>query len=110
LNLQLSFYFDSILSVANSAKVKKKILQQIAKLTSTIRKVLPRTADFVVQLQNYDPTKNFLYRCYLGATIIGVVGGFVGIGILVWQTIVTRRSANAATDAAIDLPSKNSTS
>jgi hypothetical protein len=53
------------------------------------------------QANIYDPTKDTLYRRYLYATIIGVFVGFVGMGILVWQTVVTRRSANAAKDAAI---------
>jgi hypothetical protein len=48
----------------------------------------------------YDPQYDCLYRAYLWATIIGVVGGFLGVGILIWQTILTRRSANAARDAA----------
>ncbi len=43
---------------------------------------------------------DFLYRSYLFATIIGVVGGFIGVGVLIWQTVLTRRSANAARDAA----------
>jgi len=43
-----------------------------------------------------EATLDRLYRRYLGATIIGVVGGFIGIGLIVWQTILVRRSANAA--------------
>jgi hypothetical protein len=53
------------------------------------------------QTNNYDPLKDSLYRRYLCATIVGVAGGFIGIGILVWQTVMTRQSANAARDAAI---------
>jgi hypothetical protein len=49
----------------------------------------------------YDARKDRLYRWYLLATIIGVCGGFVGIAILIGQTIVTQRSAKAAKDAAI---------
>jgi hypothetical protein len=48
----------------------------------------------------YDPLKDSLYRGYLLATIIGVVGGFIGIVVLVWQSILLRRSANAADIAA----------
>jgi hypothetical protein len=44
----------------------------------------------------YDPRRDRLYRWYLRATIIGVVGGFIGIGVLIWQAILNRRSANAA--------------
>jgi hypothetical protein len=59
------------------------------------------TRGFLALLQNfYDPTADQLYRGYLTATIVGVVGGFIGIGILVWQAVLTRRSANAAKDAA----------
>lgn len=53
------------------------------------------------QPQVYDPLADRLYRCYLGATVIGVIGGFIGIGILIWQAVLTRNSANAARDAAI---------
>jgi hypothetical protein len=41
-----------------------------------------------------------LYRRYLWATIIGVFGGFIGIGILIWQAIITRTAANAAKASA----------
>lgn len=50
---------------------------------------------------SYDASKDTLYRLYLSATVIGVCGGFLGIVVLIWQTIVTRSSANAARDAAI---------
>jgi hypothetical protein len=49
---------------------------------------------------SYDPTQDRAYRAYLWATILGVVGGFLGVGVLIWQTVLTRRSANAARDAA----------
>jgi hypothetical protein len=39
---------------------------------------------------------DYLYRWYMRATIIGVVGGFIGIGLLIWQSMLSRRSANAA--------------
>jgi hypothetical protein len=52
------------------------------------------------QANTYDATKDILYRRYLCATIIGVIGGFLGVGILIWQTVLTRRSADAARDAA----------
>jgi hypothetical protein len=44
---------------------------------------------------DYDPRNDVLYRRYLWATIIGVVGGCFGIGILIVQTILTRSSVNA---------------
>lgn len=50
--------------------------------------------------KSYDASNDTLYRIYLAATIVGVAGGFLGVGILIWQTVLTRRSANAARDAA----------
>jgi len=48
------------------------------------------------QLANtYDAGKDTLYRHYLLATIVGVAGGFGGLIVLIWQTILTRRSVNA---------------
>ncbi len=44
----------------------------------------------------YDPRIDHLYRWYLGATVIGVVGAFIGIMILIYQAVLTRRSAEAA--------------
>jgi hypothetical protein len=52
------------------------------------------------QVTPYDAGHDTLYRHYLLATIIGVVGGFLGIVVLIWQTWLTRISANAARDAA----------
>jgi hypothetical protein len=49
---------------------------------------------------SYDPRNDALYRWYLRATVAGVAGGFIGIGLLFWQVILLRRSTNAATDAA----------
>jgi hypothetical protein len=37
-----------------------------------------------------------LYRRYMCATIIGVIGGLLGLGLIFWQTIIAGRSANAA--------------
>lgn len=48
----------------------------------------------------YDPRADNLYRWYLRFTVIGVIGGSIGIGVLVWQAILTRESAHAAKDAA----------
>jgi hypothetical protein len=50
--------------------------------------------------QAKDDSLDVLYRRYMLATIFGVVGAFVGIGILIWQTVLIRRSANAAIIAA----------
>jgi hypothetical protein len=52
------------------------------------------------QQQPYDAKSDSLYRAYLRATIIGVAGGLIGIGILVWQVIITRTAANAAKSSA----------
>jgi hypothetical protein len=48
----------------------------------------------------YDPRTDCLYRWYLRFTIIGVVGGFIGIGVLVWQAFLTRKSVEAAKKSA----------
>src|SRR5258707_5543568 len=45
---------------------------------------------------NMQAEQEALYRWYLWATIIGVVGGFIGIGIIYWQTTLARKSADAA--------------
>ena len=37
-----------------------------------------------------------LTRIYVKATVIGVIGSWIVLGVLVWQNILTRRSANAA--------------
>jgi hypothetical protein len=53
----------------------------------------------------YDPRKDCLYRWYMRATIVGVLGGFVGIALLIWQSILLRNSVDAAhksADALID--------
>jgi hypothetical protein len=39
---------------------------------------------------------DLLYRRYMWATIIGVGGGLIGVGILIWQAILTRTTARAA--------------
>jgi hypothetical protein len=49
----------------------------------------------------YDPKSDTLYRVNLVFTIIGVFVAFGGIGVLIWQTGLTRISANAARDAAV---------
>lgn len=53
-----------------------------------------------LQQQPYDPHADYLYRLYLGATVVGVVGGLIGIAILIIQTVATRRAAIAARDNA----------
>lgn len=52
------------------------------------------------QTDQYDPYHDTLYRWYLRMTIFGVIGGTVGILVLIWQAILTKRSANAAKEAA----------
>jgi hypothetical protein len=44
----------------------------------------------------YDQRNDRLYRWYLRATVVGVAGGFIGIFLIFWQSILLRRSANAA--------------
>jgi hypothetical protein len=48
----------------------------------------------------YDPRNDPLYRRYLWATIIGVVGGFIGIVILIVQSALLRSSVKAAHKSA----------
>jgi hypothetical protein len=59
-------------------------------------------ASFLQQPQSgaYDAGKDTLYRAYLLATIIGVAGAIGGVIVLVRQTILARKSADAAADAA----------
>ncbi len=49
----------------------------------------------------YQADKDMLYRVYLWATIIGVVGGLVGISLIYVQTKHVRKSAEAAEQAAL---------
>ena len=44
-----------------------------------------------------------LYRAYLKATIVGVIGGFIGIGLIIWQATIAKQAANAATKNALAL-------
>jgi hypothetical protein len=46
--------------------------------------------------QAKEDSLDLLYRRYMRATIIGVCGAFIGLVILIWQTVLVRRSANAA--------------
>ncbi len=48
----------------------------------------------------YKPEKDMLYRAYLWATILGVVGGLLGIALIYFQTKHVRKSADAAETAA----------
>ena len=47
-----------------------------------------------------------LYRRYLWATVIGVIGGLIGLGVLVWQAIISRRVVAATRDNARAAPLK----
>jgi hypothetical protein len=58
------------------------------------------STDHHEQAGNYDPMTDVLYRRYLAATIVGVIGGCVGIGVLIYQAVLTRRSADAAKQSA----------
>jgi len=44
----------------------------------------------------YDPRQDYLYRLYLAATVLGVVGGSVGVGLIFWQVILLRQTVNAS--------------
>lgn len=50
--------------------------------------------------QQYDPYSDHLYRAYLWATVLGVIGGILGVAFLVVQTIATHTAANAAKASA----------
>jgi hypothetical protein len=53
----------------------------------------------------YDPREDCLYRWYMRMTIVGVFGGLIGIGLLIWQAILTRgsiKAANATTNVIIN--------
>lgn len=41
-----------------------------------------------------------LYRRYLWATIIGVIGGFAGLIVLIWQTVIASQTAKATSAQA----------
>jgi hypothetical protein len=45
---------------------------------------------------SYAAEQDPLYHWYLLATIVGVIGGFIGIGLIIWQSTLLRKSANAA--------------
>jgi len=49
-------------------------------------------AEQTKQPDAYNPENDCLYRAYLWATILGVCGGVIGVGVLVYQTILTRTS------------------
>jgi hypothetical protein len=46
----------------------------------------------------YNPRHDFLYRLYLGATVLGVLGGIVGVGIIFWQVMLLRQSVDASAE------------
>jgi len=48
----------------------------------------------------YDARNDVLYRRYLGFTIVGVIGGLIGLGFLIWQTVLVKRSTAIAQLAA----------
>lgn len=52
------------------------------------------------QTSAYDPGKDMLYRAYLIATIVGVIGAVGGVIVIAIQTCFLRQSTNAAKDAA----------
>jgi hypothetical protein len=56
--------------------------------------------DFILLSDSYDAGHDLLYRLYLVATIVGVVGGFLGIIVLIRQGSLLRKSTKAAENAA----------
>ncbi len=50
--------------------------------------------------QTNDKSLEVLYRRYMWATIWGVAGAFIGLGIIIWQTAIARTTANAAKESA----------
>ena len=50
---------------------------------------------WLAQGEVYNPRADVLYRFSLWATLVGVMGAFIGLGLLIWQTVLTRRSVNA---------------
>src|SRR5579859_1912631 len=44
----------------------------------------------------YDPRQDSLYRLYLAATVLGVVGGVVGVCLIFWQVKLLRQTVNAS--------------
>lgn len=43
-----------------------------------------------------DASLDWLYRRYMWATIVGVIGGLIGVGVLIWQTRLIKLSADAS--------------
>ncbi len=46
----------------------------------------------------YDPRHDRLYRAYLLATILGVVGGILGVVLIFWQVKLLKRSVDASSE------------
>jgi hypothetical protein len=46
----------------------------------------------------YDPRHDCLYRAYLAATVLGVLGGIVGVGLIFWQVILLRHTVDASNE------------
>jgi len=44
----------------------------------------------------YDPRKDCLYRLYLAATVLGVLGGIIGVALIFWQVVLLRQTVNAS--------------
>lgn len=52
------------------------------------------------QKDPYDPRKDSWYRAYLVFTVLGVVGGLIGLAALIRQTMATSEAADAAKNSA----------
>jgi hypothetical protein len=46
----------------------------------------------------YDPRQDCLYRAYLAATVLGVIGGIVGVALIFWQVRLLRRTVDASSE------------
>jgi hypothetical protein len=79
---------------------KPKKNQSDSQLISTCDKCVACCPIQQPQAKTNEDALAVLYRRYLWATIIGVCGAIAGLLVLICQTILLRRSANAAKDAA----------
>jgi hypothetical protein len=52
------------------------------------------------QQASYNAQNDCLYRIYLGATIAGVIGGVIGVGLIFWQTILLKQTVNSSVGQA----------
>jgi hypothetical protein len=46
----------------------------------------------------YDPRQDCLYRLYLAATVLGVLGGIVGVAVIFWQIVLLKKTVDASSE------------